>query len=222
MIQFFEGAGFPTTRRELARRAPNLNDPNGYYRDIDLPPYASEDEIKRRCKRLLKKYHPDGWKPNRDKFERVQQIWATLGNPVLKAYYDNTPDGFNYLDYDVLKEAMDGSDSPGEVRDAMSKTSEPFWSYFAEGEYAEDQLLAQQWYAVLTRVASELGHDTRLVLTIADSIGYSFDGEGVSVPRVDPSTHQAVFLLSEPRAGQRCVTLSAGPITRSLNAANGV
>lgn len=197
-----KGAGFPSANRELARRAPNVNDPNGYYRTIGLPPDASEAEIRTRCRDLMKIFHPDGRAPDRELFERVQEIYSVLSDPAEKAKYDHTPEGGMYVD-SVVREA---------VREASERTGRPIeellvpdpspaagagWTYWYEGEPTEaDGDYAGRWYDTLLAAASDAGYDGRIVVVLVDGpVPYRWREE-VYVPRCQPSEDLAKEMFS--------------------------
>ncbi|OAP56406.1 hypothetical protein AYL99_09585 [Fonsecaea erecta] len=63
-----------------------------YYADLDLPPTADAEEIKRQFRLLAKQYHPDR-NPGHEvevvpKFQAVQAAHEILSDPVEKAKYD--------------------------------------------------------------------------------------------------------------------------------------
>ncbi|KIX03398.1 uncharacterized protein Z518_06950 [Rhinocladiella mackenziei CBS 650.93] len=63
-----------------------------YYADLDLPPTADAEEIKKQFRQLAKQYHPDR-NPGHEvdvvpKFQAVQAAHEILSDPVEKAKYD--------------------------------------------------------------------------------------------------------------------------------------
>lgn len=196
-----KGAGFPSANRELARRAPNANDPNGYYRTLGLPPDAGEDRIRTRCRELMKIFHPDGLAPDRELFERVQEIYSVLSDPVEKAKYDHTPEGGMYVDSVVREAIRDASEKTGRPIEELLVPNDPTagtgWTYWYEGLRDErDPEYARQWYEVLLPIASDSGYDGRIVLVLVDGpVPYRWREE-VFVPRCQPSEDLAKEMFS--------------------------
>lgn len=92
------GWGFPSSCTDLARMPRNLNDPNSYYISLGLVPWASQRDIKRACRTLLKRYHPDGAYPNRTVFDRIEEIYRILTDLKTQALYHSVPPGSVYID----------------------------------------------------------------------------------------------------------------------------
>ena len=196
--QLRRGAGFPSANRELARPKPNYNDPNDYYAYLDLPTTASIAEIKKRCRYLLKMHHPDGVYPRRDLFERVEEIYTVLTDPVKKATYDHTPPGSKYVDSVVLAElksraGMSGMDLESLLEDATPK----HWAYFREGAQPGDDELAARWYDLLLERAALVGYTGRIVLVLHDGNQdmNPAEGEEFCVARSTPATPQMAAML---------------------------
>ncbi|MFB6456206.1 J domain-containing protein [Chitinophaga sp. Hz27] len=62
-----------------------------YYSILELPYFASSEDVKKAHRRLSKKYHPDlnaGSITAEEKFKQVQHAYEQLNNPDRKAYYD--------------------------------------------------------------------------------------------------------------------------------------
>jgi molecular chaperone DnaJ len=62
-----------------------------YYNILEVGEDASQDEIKKSYKRLVKKYHPDKG-GDEEKFKKIAEAYETLSNPEKKGLYDNPPD----------------------------------------------------------------------------------------------------------------------------------
>ena len=65
-----------------------------YYKDLDLEFGCSEEEIKKRYRDLMKKYHPDSKDADEDKAKEVNEAYGVLGDEEKRAKYDET-----YLQY---------------------------------------------------------------------------------------------------------------------------
>src|SRR4051812_4309302 len=64
-----------------------------YYELLDIPPTASESEIRRAYRKTSLLYHPDKVKPtpeNLDKFQLLQTAISILTDPTEKTKYDQT------------------------------------------------------------------------------------------------------------------------------------
>ncbi len=61
-----------------------------YYKDLELEPFASEDDIKSSFRRLARKYHPDVNKDSIsvEKFKRIKEAYEVLNNQQEKGMYD--------------------------------------------------------------------------------------------------------------------------------------
>ncbi|WP_267716695.1 J domain-containing protein [Streptomyces sp. CoH17] len=148
MWEKYEGAGFPHSSRQLARIPPNRNDPNGYYRLLGVPPYASIPEIKKAYREWAKQYHPDAECPDEESFLQLTAIYEVLSDPVKKREYDSTPPDSIYISH--WEESIIRQKHPSVTRGEFltkreDKTDLP-WSYFHDGELTE---VAQEWYPFL-------------------------------------------------------------------------
>ena len=66
---------------------------NDYYAILEVPPTASDAEIRRAYRRLARQYHPDLNKqlPTSDqRIKRLNEAYATLSDPSARAAYDAT------------------------------------------------------------------------------------------------------------------------------------
>jgi hypothetical protein len=151
------GIGFPSCSRELDVRPVNTRDPGGYYAWLGLSPWATEAEIKERCRFLLRAYHPDGRAPDRELFERVEMMYRTLTDPVKKAEYDNTPEGTVPLDREVLEE-MSRHMTPEQIKERVEQLAPSHvWTHAYERGYPPTEDEVDFWCRLVARVGWELG-----------------------------------------------------------------
>ena len=62
-----------------------------YYKILDIPENASEDDIKREYRKLAMKYHPDRNPENREaeeRFKKIGEAYEILGNKEKRRKYD--------------------------------------------------------------------------------------------------------------------------------------
>jgi len=67
-----------------------------YYKILEVPRTAAEDEIKKAYRRLARKYHPDVSKEAnaKEKFQEVSEAYETLRDKEKRAAYDSLGSGF--------------------------------------------------------------------------------------------------------------------------------
>ncbi|QGJ94937.1 DnaJ-like chaperonin [Gordonia phage RedWattleHog] len=188
------GVGFPSTSRELVLRPRNTADPNGYYADLDLPPWASEREIARRCRWLLSRFHPDGPAPNEELYAHIAMISKVLRDPAQRSVYEATPEGSVYVDAEVVRKFQE--EGRGDELAAANKKSAPsYWTYLSDRKDSRDRELAGQWYEVLLRAAYDVGWNGRIRLHLVSDQVNAVVGEEVYVWRHRPSYERARQLL---------------------------
>ena len=156
----YPGIGYPSCNRALAKNVRNVNDRNGYYEELGLLPWATQEEIKRALREAYRRYHPDGLTPDQDKFMRFQEIGAVLTDPIMKMRYDQTPEGQLFIDSEVVsvmeksKIDIDMLIPPDDQMDERGQ----FYDYYSEGEDPFDMINAQNWYDVVISVAPMFGY----------------------------------------------------------------
>lgn len=168
----YPGVGYPSCNRALSRNVRNINDPNGYYAELGLLPWAATEEIKRALRDVYRRYHPDGITPNTDKFMRFQEIGAVLTDPVMKMRYDHTPEGQVFIDSEILSVIADsgiGLDVLAPFDDECLQDSESYYDYYSQGEDPFDMINAQEWYEAIISAAPMVGYTKAIRLFITDS-----------------------------------------------------
>jgi len=208
------GIGFPTTGTELDLLPPNLRDPNGYYREIGVNPWASVAEIKARVRQLYRKYHPDtGSAPDVVKFQRIHNIASVLLDPESRAKYDATPQGFRLMDavYEAELSKLDelyGMDQEELEYVLRPRKARPYdyayegvrqrYDFFAINHRTSDSLTANLWYSYLVAYASEYHYHRVIKILLHDGSIPAWDSNVamVMIPRAwQPNAERARQLL---------------------------
>ena len=132
-MQLREGIGFPSTSKLVAtyKRPPCWQDPNKFYGILGLNPNASDEDVRRAGRKLLRRYHPDGTEPNEEKFLAVEEAYRCLKDN--RDVYDLTPPNH------IMVTDSNRLD-PKLVHLPASRYSG--WSYFSEVPRATDDSVA--------------------------------------------------------------------------------
>ena len=180
----YEGSGFLYLGREVMLPSRKLRDPNGFYRLLDVVPWASEREIKKAYRKLSRRYHPDGSMPDPQKFEEVSFAYYILTQK--REEYDNLPEG--------LKWRVRGEDPLEGVELPVETNPEEYthlgYSYYYEG--SEDHQLAHLWYHSLKEYLPRWGYRGRVAIKLGHKLSAS--GRLFEVP-YHPPTPASLFLL---------------------------
>ncbi len=68
-----------------------------YYKELDIPKSATDADIRKAFKKLVKKYHPDAHPDDKDaaeKFNRIQEAYSVLSNSEKRSQYDRFGSSF--------------------------------------------------------------------------------------------------------------------------------
>lgn len=183
----YKGKGFLSLSREVMLRPRNLNDPNGFYKLIEVEPWASDEEIHRGYRKMSKLYHPDGSIPNKEKFLLISQAYRVLTN--YREEYNSLPEGVRWR--------FEGEEASGglSLADLSSEScseskGEGFSYYYTQGEHGE---LAEAWYEALLEELPRWGYRGRVSLKLGEEI--EAGGRRIEVPYEYP-TPVLLFLVS--------------------------
>lgn len=219
------GCGFPSCNTELCRLPPNRSDPHGYYAELGVEPWASPERIKTRVRQLYRRLHPDtGARPDAHRLQRVKLISEVLLNPAERDRYDHTPPGKRMLDK-VYRTELSALDFSGFDDADMQKLLRPvpppppvtgtgkWYDYLAVDREPRDMLVAQRWYAHLTRTAPLVGH-RRQVKVLLHNAAPRFDVESavMAIPRSWPPSAALAFALWVVVAEGRHPAWRAAPV----------
>lgn len=202
------GAGYPSCNTQLCRLPRNSADPHGYYSEIGVDPWATEDEIKSAVRALYLRLHPDtGARPDPERLQRVKLVAEVLLDPDSRESYNRTPPGRRLLDkvYRAELSAMDLSEfKPEEVEEMLAPEPVPvpvtgrWYDYLAVDRQEGDMLLAQRWYGALTAAARVVGYRRRIKVLLHDGPPFFHrDTAVMAVPRSwSPSPFVAFALFT--------------------------
>lgn len=203
------GVGYPSCDTALCRLPRNSADPHGYYSEIGVDPWATEEEIRTAVRALYRRLHPDtGARPDPDRLQRVKLVAEVLLDPDSRDRYNKTPPGKRVLDK-VYRYELSGLDlsgmNPEDVEELLTP-EEPspqsrtggWYDYLAVDRHPKDMHLAQRWYAHLTHTAPLVGYRRRIKVLIHDGPAfYHPDTAVMAVPRHwSPSTALAFALFT--------------------------
>lgn len=132
-MQLRQGIGFPSTSKKLVvfNRPICWQDPNKFYYRLGLTPTASDKEVRKAGRDLLRKYHPDGSDPDPERFRSVEEAYRCLRDN--RAVYDATP-----ADHVMVTDSNKGD--PSLILFPIPRYSG--WSYFSEVPRATDDSVA--------------------------------------------------------------------------------
>lgn len=202
------GSGFPSCNTELCRLPRNSADPHGYYAEIGVQPWSTEDEIRTAVRSLYRRLHPDtGPRPDPERLQRIKLIAEVLLDPDARHRYNQTPPGKRMLDavYRSELSALDFSGmDPAAVEEMLSPEPEPapatgrWFDYLAVDRQGGEMHLAQRWYAALVGAAPVVGYRRPIKVLIHDGPAFYHPESAVmAIPRHwTPSTGVAFGLFT--------------------------
>lgn len=177
------------------RIPPNLNDPNGYYAELDLPPWATQEQIRKRLRLYKTAFHPDGQEPNPEKFRRVCEIGEVLTDPDLKRRYDSLPKGMAWIDSEVRDLISDGMDI-GLAKKKVQSEAPKHFDWFAVSPCRYDSSVAQRWYVALVAVAPVFAYTGPIRVLLHDDEPEWLAGANIiKIPRSWEPTRAHAFAL---------------------------
>lgn len=132
----------------------NSHDTNGYYSSLGLSPSATQDQIRKAYRRMIKTLHPDrGGDP--DEFRRISQIYAVLTDPIEKVKYDSLKDDEYYLGPYELDLIL--GELPKDVLDQAIRKGDETTAWYTYYAMQEDHRLAHLWYEKLVPAMRAMG-----------------------------------------------------------------
>lgn len=191
------GLGYPSCNRALARIPPNTNDPNGYYAELGLPPWADRTEIHRVLRHQMRQYHPDGTNPDPVSYSRYAEIAETLLHPDRKAAYDRLADGLLLIDSRIREKADQAGVPINTITEPIS-TLGTHYDWFASHPRVADGSRAQRWYRSLVAVAPMFNYTRAIrVLLHDDEPKWIGDAGMMVIPRSwEPDNGNAFALFT--------------------------
>lgn len=191
-----KGIGFPSCSQELMCVQPNVADPQGYYREIGVNPWARPEQIRAAVRKLMFELHPDTGSGDVERFNRVKNIASVLLDDMAREKYNRAPPGMRVMDAVYASELSKIDELDGlteeEIREVMQpQKANPYhgkarrFDYLAVGHETIDTLNAQAWYHHLVAVAPRAGYHTIIKVMLWNQ----------DIPAWDPQTH----LLMIPR-----------------------
>jgi hypothetical protein len=212
----YPGAGYPSCNTELCRIPGNRRDPVGYYAEIGVDPWASEDQIRTAVRHLYRRLHPDtGALPDIERLDRVKLIAEVLLDPESRARYNATPPGKRLLDR-VYRSELSALNFTGVDRDMMERMLKPvpavdapvtavrWYDYLAVDREQGDMHLAQRWYGALLAAAPVVGYRGRIAVLLHHGPAFHHPGTSVlAVPRPWTPSKALAFALFTAVVGIR-------------------
>jgi hypothetical protein len=207
----FDAAGFPSACREIDLLRRKGKDVLGFYAIVGLPPDATDEEIKSAFRKELRRFHPDGTEPDREKFEQVEAAYRTLTQDRVN--YDAmeevpeeedddalTPEEWAKFQ-DIVEES--GQEYVDEMIQNISKEQNG-WSYYSLGPGAELFDIAQEWYEIAVPFLADHGFSGHVLLCLVPGLQVtSLDGCVLMVPAERPRVSLLAPLFRNERPGQR-------------------
>lgn len=210
-----KGIGYPSCNTEIAKIPPNTKDPHGYYAEIGVVPWATEEQIRFRVRQLYRTYHPDtGDEPDVDRLNRVRNIAEVLLDPVGRDRYNRTPKGMRLMDrvYEAELSKLDSINllDEQELRRVLQpRNANPYsdrlsarYDYFSIGRHNDpwqaDGFKAQLWYHFLIEAAPVVNYRRVIKVLMTDGPAeYHHAACIMAIPRSwEPSSALAYSLFT--------------------------
>jgi curved DNA-binding protein len=154
-----------------------------YYKILEVPRSASEDEIRKSYRKLARKYHPDlnpNNKPSEEKFKEINEAYEVLSKPEKRKQYDALGEDWQHgqeFRAPPGYENMRGSNfGPQEFHFGGTGFSDFFESLFGAGRFSQES-------GMPGRAASSRGADVEGDIMISLEEAYRGTLRSITVQR---------------------------------------
>ena len=197
----FDAAGFPSSCREVDLYRSPKKDAMGFYALVGLCPSASDEEVKSAFRRELRKYHPDGTEPDREKFEQIEKAYRTLTED--RVAYDNLeeppeePEPLTQEERDAFQDLIEreGRDTAERLVEELIEQKQG-WSFYCLGPCEVNFDIAQEWYELALPFLADHGICEQIILCLVPGLEDAMLDSGVlMVPAESPKISTLIRAL---------------------------
>ncbi|MCS6904567.1 MAG: J domain-containing protein [Bacteroidia bacterium] len=106
-----------------------------YYKILEVPRNASQEDIKKAYRKLARKYHPD-LNPNNkiaeEKFKQISEAYEVLSNPETRKKYDMLGSNWKYYQEQAASQTQSDDFFQRRTYYRTTDTRDPFYSFFGD------------------------------------------------------------------------------------------